>query len=110
MRSKTKIKKPTINEALRLARLYWGYTQAEMADRTGVSQPMISSIEAGSKAVSMELLERYASGLNVRMSNLMFFAEELKDKPLHSRGKLLVGDKVLELLDAFAPKEKKASD
>ncbi len=102
--------KTQINEALRLVRLYWGYTQSELAEMIEVSQSMVSGIEAGTKAVSMDLLEKYSTGLNIKMSRLLFFAEELADKPVQSRGKLMVAGKVLELLDAIAPKEKKTTD
>lgn len=106
MKKKDKPKKPALNEALRLARLYWGYTQAELAEHLHVSQSMISSVEAGNKGVSMELLSKYSIGLKLRMSDLLFFAEELEGQPVASRGKLIVANKVLELLDALSPREK----
>lgn len=98
-------KKPLLNEALRLARLYWGYTQKELANLVDVSQSVISEVEGGRKSVSMDLLQKYAKALNIKMSNLMLFAETLDDaKPL-SRGKLVIASKALEILDGFAPKE-----
>lgn len=100
------LKRPMINDALRLVRLYWGLSQAELASELDVSQSMISEVERGAKQVSMDLLERYSEGLGVRMSQLLFFAEELQDEPVRRRGKLLVADKVLRLLEALAPKEK----
>jgi hypothetical protein len=66
---------------------------------------MISEVERGAKAVSMELLEKYSKGLRVRMSQLMLFAEELEGTPIQKRGKLLIAGNVLKLLEAFAPKD-----
>lgn len=101
----TELKRHMINNALRLARLYWGYSQSELASHLGISQSMISEIERGAKEVSMELLEKYSRGLGVRMSQLMLFAEKLDEEPVQRRGKLLVAGKVLKLLEAFAPRD-----
>ena len=39
------------------------------------------------------------------MSQLLFFAEELEDEPVKKKGKLIIANKVLKLLEALAPKE-----
>lgn len=95
-----------INNALRLARLYYGFSQSELAKELELSQSMISDIERGSKAVTLDVLERYSVQLGVRMSQLMFFAEELEREPTKTRGKLVIAGSVLKLLEAFAPKER----
>lgn len=100
-----KAKRPLINEALRLARLYWGYNQSQLSEKLGVSQSVVSEVENASKSVSMDLLERYSQALNVKMSNLLFFAEELESIPNPSRGKTIIAAKVLGFLDEIAPKE-----
>ncbi|WP_077224994.1 helix-turn-helix domain-containing protein [Agrobacterium tumefaciens] len=101
----TNIKRPMINDALRLLRLYLGLSQKELAAELELSQSMISEIEKGSKSVSMEVLEKYSNNFDVRMSNLLFFAEELDGEPIKTRGKLLIANKALKLLDALAPRE-----
>ncbi|MEM1397275.1 MAG: helix-turn-helix transcriptional regulator [Pseudomonadota bacterium] len=103
------VRRPLVNQALYLARLYWGYNQGEMASAVGVSQSVISEVERGHKSVSMDLLERYAVALNVKMSSLLFFAEELEGVPTPTRGKTIIARKVLEFLDGIAPKEKTAN-
>lgn len=100
-----KIKRPMINDALRLLRLYLGISQKQIATELDVSQSMVSEIESGAKAVSMELLERYSTKFNVRMSQLMFFAEELGEEPLKAKGKLIVASHVLSLLERLSPRE-----
>lgn len=99
------LKSPMLNEALKLIRLYWGHTQKEMAEILQISQPHISEIENGNKSVSLEILERYSSKLGVRMSQLLFFAEELEGHPPIKKGQLIVAQKVLQLLRALGPTE-----
>lgn len=99
----TKTKRRMINDALRLLRLYCGFSQVEMAQRLSVAQSMISDVEAGRKSVSMDLLEAYSQATGVKMSQLLFFAEEIDGEPIARRGHLIVADKVLKLLEAIKP-------
>lgn len=99
------IKRPMINDALRLLRLYLGLSQKQIAAELDLSQSMISEIENGTKPVSMDVLEKYSTKLNIRMSQLLFFAEELGGEPLKTRGKLIIANRVLKLLDSLSPRE-----
>jgi len=101
----TNIKRPMINEALKLVRLYWGLSQVELSERLELSQSLISEIERGSKPVTMEVLERYSEKLQIKMSQLLFFAEEIEGQPPITRGKLIIANKALKLLDALKPSE-----
>ena len=101
----TNIKRPMINEALKLVRLYWGLSQVELAERLELSQSLISEIERGSKQVTMEVLERYSEKLKIKMSQLLFFAEEIEGQPPITRGKLIIANKTLKLLDTLKPSE-----
>ena len=94
-----------LNEALKLVRLYWQKTQTELAAELQVSQSLISDVEAGRKAVSLDLLERYSAALGIKMSQLMFFAEELEGQPVQRRGKLIIAEGVLALLQRLQPDE-----
>jgi transcriptional regulator with XRE-family HTH domain len=98
-------KRPMINDALRLVRLYWGMSQQEIAETVGVSQSLVSDVEAARKGVSLELLDRYSRALGIRMSQLLFFAEELEGEPLKRRGKLFIAERVLRLLESLKPSE-----
>ncbi|MGJ7041893.1 transcriptional regulator with XRE-family HTH domain [Shinella sp. BE166] len=100
-----KNRRPMINDALRLLRLYLGLSQKELANVLDISQSMVSEIESGTKSVSMELLERYSENFDVRMSQLLFFAEELEGEPVKTRGKLIIASHVLSLLEKLSPKE-----
>jgi transcriptional regulator with XRE-family HTH domain len=99
------VKRPMINDALRLLRLYLGLSQKQISSEVQLSQSMISDIESGNKEVSMDVLERYSEKLNVRMSQLLFFAEELNGEPVRTRGKLIIANRVLKLLEAVSPNE-----
>ncbi|MUO45408.1 helix-turn-helix domain-containing protein [Agrobacterium vitis] len=101
----SEVKRPMINDALRLLRLYLGLSQKELAAELELSQSMVSEIENGGKSVSMEVLERYSAKLDVRMSQLLFFAEELDGEPVKTKGKLIVASRVLQLLEKLSPKE-----
>lgn len=94
-----------VNDALRLVRLYWGYSQSELANKLDVSQSLISEIESKNKNVTIDILSKYSIALNIKMSQLLFFAEELVDEKIDRRGKLFVADKVIRLLEAMKPGE-----
>lgn len=102
----TAIKRPMINDALRLLRLYLGLSQKEVAQETGLSQSLISEIETGAKSASFEALHKYSSAFKISMSKLLFFAEELSDEPVAKKGKLIIASRVLRLLDALSPRDK----
>ena len=97
-------KSKMINEALSLARMYWGYSQSEMADELGMSQSMVSEIERGMRSVTMETLDRYSGVLGVRKSQLMFFAEEIEGQGPIRKGRLIVAEKALSILRMLKPK------
>ncbi|MCW2351104.1 helix-turn-helix domain-containing protein [Sphingobium sp. B12D2B] len=102
-------KRKSINDALRLLRLYCGYSQVQMATKLGVAQSLISDIESGRKNVTMDLLEAYSEAAGVRMSQLLFFAEEIDGQPIAKRGQLIVAEKVLKLLEQLKPAEHEAA-
>jgi transcriptional regulator with XRE-family HTH domain len=98
-------KRKNINDALRLLRLYCGFSQTEMAAKLGITQSMVSDVEGSRKNVTMDLLEAYSSGVGIRMSQLLFFAEEIEGQPIARRGQLIVADKVIKLLERLKPNE-----
>lgn len=102
-------KRPMINEALRLLRLYCGLSQVELANELGVTQSLVSDIEASRKNVSIDLIEKYSKALNIRMSQLLFFAEEIEGIPIKNKGKLIIADKVLKILERLKPHESKTA-
>lgn len=102
-------KRKSINDALRLLRLYCGFSQTEMAAKLGITQSMVSDVEGGRKNVTMDLLEAYSQAVGVRMSQLLFFAEEIEGQPIARRGQLIVADKVIRLLEKLKPADREAA-
>ncbi|WP_349370175.1 helix-turn-helix transcriptional regulator [Salinarimonas sp.] len=94
-----------INESLRLVRLYWGKSQSELAAELNISQSYLSEIERGHKDVTLELLSKYSDALQVKMSDLMFFAEEVENQPPPSKGRIFIAGKAVELLKRMIPDE-----
>lgn len=97
--------KPMINEALTIARLYWGYSQTDLAHALGMSQAMVSEIERGTKSVTLETLGRYSDVLGIKKSQLMFFAEEIENEAPVRKGRLIIAEKALHLLKKLKPSE-----
>lgn len=94
-----------LNDALRIIRIYWGLSQAELADAIGVSQSLISEIENGKKQVSIDTLEKYSDKLGVRMSQIMFFAEDIDLDPNKNKGKRFIAKSILMALERILPDE-----
>ena len=91
------------HEALRLVRVFHDLSQTALADRLGISKSYLSEIEGGKKAVTLELLEKYAEVFNMPASSLLFFSERLNDsKPEKVRS--AVAGKVIKMLDWIASK------
>lgn len=97
------VKRKIINDALRLLRLYCGFSQTEMASRLSTTQSLVSDIEGGRKNVTMDLLEAYSKAVNIRMSQLLFFAEEIEGQPTARRGQLIVAEGIVKLLEKLKP-------
>ena len=98
-----------INDALRLLRLYCGFSQSALASKLDVAQSLVSDVENGRKNVTMDLLEAYSNATGVRMSQLLFFAEEIEGQPVGRRGHLIVADSVLKLLEKLKPADREAA-
>ena len=98
------IKRKMINDALRLLRLYCGFSQAEMANQLSTTQSLVSDVEGGRKNVTMDLLEAYSKATDIRMSDLLFFAEEIEGQPMPRRGQLIVAEGVLKILEKLKPR------
>lgn len=77
------------NELLKIIRTIYGMTQAEASAALGISKSYLSEIEAGKKKISIDLLEKYHQVFGVAPSEIMFFDEKFKSKPIeHIRKKM----------------------
>lgn len=94
-----------LSEALRLIRVYSDFNQTEMAGALGISKSYLSEIEAGKKIATLALLEKYAEVLDVPVSSLLFFSEQLASESRSQGLRIRVAEKVLKLLDALGPRD-----
>jgi transcriptional regulator with XRE-family HTH domain len=104
-----------VNEALFLARVYWGLSQIDMAKLLGISQSYLSEIESSKRNVDVDLLDKYSQALRVPKSTFLVFSESLEGKPPARTGKYVVADWALRLLERLIPddllkKERAAQD
>ena len=59
-----------IGQTIRQRREALGWTQAELAERANVSQPMIAQIERGSKSPTVQLAQEVATALDCTLQDL----------------------------------------
>ena len=71
---------PVIGAQVRQHRLAAGWSIAQMADRVGVSKPMLSKIENAQTSCSLTTLERLATGLGIPVTALFRGAESDADR------------------------------
>jgi transcriptional regulator with XRE-family HTH domain len=62
----------TVGDAVRVTRELQEFTQAELAERAGLSQPIISGIESGRLVLGVERAKRLARALRVHPAVLLF--------------------------------------
>lgn len=91
-----------MNKALRLLRVFNELSQAEMAKKLGVTKSWISEIENGHKAPTLALLQSYADVLDIPLSSIMFFSENLDGDKTVERTRVFVSKKILAILDYIA--------
>ena len=92
-----------LSEALRLIRVFHDMKQRELAEKLGVSNSLISEIEAGKKKPSLELIDRYSSEFDIPSSSVLFFRGNLDDQSnipnQTNRAKQTIARKVIQFLN-----------
>lgn len=66
-----------MSKVLKLARIFHGMTQADVASALGIAKSSISAIESGKRALSLQTIRRYARLFGIPASSLMLFMEEI---------------------------------
>lgn len=88
------------DRALKLIRQYHRLSQAELADKIGLSRSFVSELEkVDGKKPSIDVLERYASFFNIPVSSLLLFAERSGAPDLRDKTRSFAADKVLRMLE-----------
>lgn len=88
-----------ISKALTLLRRFKGLSQTEMAQRLGVTKSWISEIEANKKDPTLNLLNGYAEVLDIPLSSILFFSEQMDSDRPSERARTFVSRKVLAIMD-----------
>lgn len=86
----------SVNEALRLLRIFYGYKAIELAKKIEISQSYLSEIENGKKEPSLEILKKYSETFKIKVSTLLLFSEELEKDEKNIKKD--IGKKMIKLL------------
>lgn len=70
-----------IAETLNSFRKRIGYTQAELAKKSGLTQAYISAIELGNKEPSKETIQKISEAFGLSADVIVIYAAELSDIP-----------------------------
>jgi transcriptional regulator with XRE-family HTH domain len=90
------------NEALRLIRVFHNLNRTQTADKVGLSVSYVSELESGTKKVTLEVLQKYATGFRMPVSSIMLFAERADEGSLTEAARLTIGGKVVKMLNWLA--------
>lgn len=88
-----------IGEILKRLRLIYGYKAYEMSEELNISPSYLSEIEHGNRAPSLELLQNYATILDIKLSVLILLSEEYSDMKQQDKTELFIRKKLLKLID-----------
>lgn len=87
-------------------RTYHQLNQQELAKKLEISNTYLSEIETGSKAPSVELLQKYSVLFRMPASSIMLFAETMEsDRKPGTRLRVSAADKILKLLEWLEERE-----
>ena len=64
---------------IRKIRKEFGWTQADLAEKSGISVPFMTQIELGGKSASLEVVQNIANALNISYRQL--FEENISANP-----------------------------
>ena len=65
------VKAPTIGPRIRALREAMGHSLRDLAERSGVSAPMLSQVERGETSPTLAVAEKIAAGLELTLSQLL---------------------------------------
>jgi len=89
-----------LGEAIRIARVFQGITQQDLANAMNVSSGFLSQIESGARQPSQETLRSAAVALGVPASSLIFFSEQMQAREgvSEAEARIRFGRKILSVM------------
>lgn len=97
----------TLNETLRLVRVFHDLNQSKLAENLGISKSYLSEIESSKKPITMELLKKYSENFQIPASSLMLFSEKMENGNMSEKSRFYLAKKIIKMM-AWA-EEMKAS-
>lgn len=95
-----------LHKALKIIRQYHEIKQVELAVQLGISKSFLSEVESGKKAVSLELLNKYAEIFEVPASSLVFFSESIERKGVFpDKFRQAIAGKILDVMEWVIKKD-----
>ena len=92
----------TLNETLRLLRVYHDLSRSDLIEKLGISKSYLSEIESGSKRVSLDLVEKYAEHFGLQPSGILFLGESLATGQTAKTFEKSVAGKLRKLIEWIA--------
>jgi transcriptional regulator with XRE-family HTH domain len=88
-----------LNEALKQVRVFHQLKQVELAEKLDISKSYLSELESGRKAVSMDLLQKYAEIFSVPASSLLMFSENMEAAKTSDKLRLKCASKIIKAME-----------
>lgn len=94
-----------VGDVLKRTRAIYGYKASEMSVMLGISNSYLSEIENNKKTPSLELLQKYAEILGIRLSSLILLSENLMEAEKKNRGQEFVKKMMIRLIEHMSSGE-----
>lgn len=95
-----------LDRALRLMRIFHDKTQKDLASELEISKSHLSEIESGKKTPSLEILRRYSVVFEIPISSILFFVENLDDKPNLNKARGAIASRIITILEFIHDEDK----
>jgi transcriptional regulator with XRE-family HTH domain len=99
-----------LHKALRLLRVFHDKSQTQLSRELGISKSHLSEIEHNKKLPSLELLKKYAEVFNVPLSSILFFAENVNQRPKARKLRSAIARKIIKILEMIDEEEGKETE
>ncbi|WP_333919133.1 helix-turn-helix domain-containing protein [Vibrio crassostreae] len=97
-----------INRALRLIRQYHELSVTKLAEELNIPKQYLDGIEAGTKPVNNDILEKYSTKFDIPISSLVMFSAQItNEKKLAKRLRNSLAGKILDVAEWAMSKNEK---